>query len=158
MCFLRVESLFPLVLWKSYNPLLLVYKVRFPGIPSSFARSHAGKCDLGLRTFTTVGELLWCYCSPVWRSPTRWVWHLIWSWLSLYRPAAASCLWTWGIIYGGFPCPLVDGYSTASCNLMLSQGKMSSHPSPPSWTGVIIWHFLTSRNWFGSLLDVLFPS
>ena len=28
---------------------------------------QGGKPDIGLRTFTTVGELLWYYCSPVLR-------------------------------------------------------------------------------------------
>ena len=31
LCPLRLESLFPLVLWKSYNQILLAFKVRFPG-------------------------------------------------------------------------------------------------------------------------------
>ena len=26
------------------------------------------------------------------------------------------CVWTWGIFFGGFQHPLVDGCSTASCN------------------------------------------
>ena len=38
---------------------------------------QAGKPDVGLRTFTTVRELLWYNCSPVCGSPTRWVWDLI---------------------------------------------------------------------------------
>ena len=29
-----------------------------------------GKSDVGFRTFTTVGELIGCYCSPVCGSPT----------------------------------------------------------------------------------------
>ena len=32
---------------------------------------------MGFRTFTTVGELLWYYCSPVCRSPTQRVWGFI---------------------------------------------------------------------------------
>ena len=37
-----------------------------------------GKVDVGFRTFITVGELLWCYCSPVCGSQIR---GLILSWL-----------------------------------------------------------------------------
>ena len=56
LCSPRLEFLFPLSLWKSYNPILLDFKVRFPGVP------QAGKPDMGFRTFTTVGERLWYYC------------------------------------------------------------------------------------------------
>ena len=41
------------------------------GILSTFADPQAGEPDVGLRTFTTVRELLWYYCSPVCRSPDR---------------------------------------------------------------------------------------
>ena len=37
----------------------------------------AGKLDVGLGTFTTVGEGLWYYASPVCGSPAQWVWDLI---------------------------------------------------------------------------------
>ena len=36
-----------------------------------------GKPDVGLRTFTPVGGLLWYNCSPVCESPTQWLWDLI---------------------------------------------------------------------------------
>ena len=32
---------------------------------------QVGKADMGLRTFTPVGELLWYKCSPVCESPTQ---------------------------------------------------------------------------------------
>ena len=35
-----------------------------------------GKSDVGLRTFISVRELLWC-CSPICRVPIWWVWDLI---------------------------------------------------------------------------------
>ena len=35
------------------------------GSPSPFVGSPGWKLDTGFRTFTTVGELLWYYCSPV---------------------------------------------------------------------------------------------
>ena len=38
---------------------------------------HAGKPNVGFRTFTTLGELLWYYCSPVCGPPTQGVWDLI---------------------------------------------------------------------------------
>ena len=36
-----------------------------------FLDPQVGKPDVGLRTFTPVGGLLWCKCSPVCESPTQ---------------------------------------------------------------------------------------
>ena len=38
---------------------------------------QVGKPDVGLRTFTPVGGLLWYKCSPVCESPTKQLWDLI---------------------------------------------------------------------------------
>ena len=38
---------------------------------------QVGKPDVGLRTFTPVGGLLWYNCSPVCESPTQQLWDLI---------------------------------------------------------------------------------
>ena len=38
---------------------------------------QVGKPDMGLRTFTPVGGLLWYNCSPVCESPTQQLWDLI---------------------------------------------------------------------------------
>ena len=38
---------------------------------------QVGKRDVGLRTFTPVGGLLWYKCSPVCESPTHQLWDLI---------------------------------------------------------------------------------
>ena len=74
LCPPRLESLFALVPWKSYNQI----KARFPGdFPVPLSDPQAGKPDMGFRTFTTVGELLWYYFSPVCGSPTWQVWGLI---------------------------------------------------------------------------------
>ena len=35
------------------------------------------KPDVGFRTFTPVGELLWYKCSPVCESPTQQLWDLV---------------------------------------------------------------------------------
>ena len=83
----RLESVFPPVLWKSYNQIPLAFKARFPGDP------QAGKPDMGFRTYTTMGELLWYYFSPICGSPTDGLWDLILSWLCpSYHLAAASSL------------------------------------------------------------------
>ena len=38
---------------------------------------QVGKPDVGLRTFTPMGGLLWYNFSPVCESPTQWLWDLI---------------------------------------------------------------------------------
>ena len=47
------------------------------GVSVSLLDPQAGKSGVGFRTFTTVVELLWYYCSPVCGSPTQRVWGLI---------------------------------------------------------------------------------
>ena len=47
------------------------------GISNPLPDPQIGKSDVRLRAFATVRELLWHYCSPVYQSPTRWVWDLI---------------------------------------------------------------------------------
>ena len=69
-------SLQNLILWEFLLPLL---------------DPQVGKPDVGLRTFTPVGELLWYSCSPVCESPTQWLWDLIlWGLCPLYHFIVAS--------------------------------------------------------------------
>ena len=67
LCPLRVDLLFPLVLWKYCHQVPFVLKVRFLVL---LPDPKAVKPDMGLSIFTTVGELLLCYCFPVYGSPT----------------------------------------------------------------------------------------
>ena len=54
---------------------------------------QAGKSDVGLRTFTSVGQLLWYNHFPIYGSCTQQVWDLILSWLCpSYRFVMASSL------------------------------------------------------------------
>ena len=55
-------SLQSLILWEFLLPLL---------------EPQVWKPDVGLRTFSPVGGLLWYKCSPVCVSPTQWSWDLI---------------------------------------------------------------------------------
>ena len=55
-------SLQSLILWEFLLPL---------------SDPQVGKPDVGLRTFTPVGGLLWYKCSPVCESPTQRLWDLI---------------------------------------------------------------------------------
>ena len=65
LCPSRLEPLFSLALWKSCNQIPVAFKDRFPGVFQSLCRPQARKPDVGFWTFTTVGELLWYYCSLV---------------------------------------------------------------------------------------------
>ena len=119
VCVLWDWSLFPPVLWKSNNQIPLAFKVRFPGdFQSLLSDPQAGMPDVGFRTFTTVGKLLWYYCSPVCGSPTWWVWDLILSIMPLLSPCC-SFFFVFGhgvSFFGGFQHLPVNGCSTASCN------------------------------------------
>ena len=86
LCSPRVPSLFSPVLWKSYIQIIMSFKIRFPGDFLSLCQT--GKTHMGLRTFTTVGELLWYYYSSVCGSPTLWVWNLI---LHIYLSKILAC-------------------------------------------------------------------
>ena len=70
VCPPRVESLFPLDLLKSYsqNPASLQSLILWEFL-LLLPDPQVGKPDVGLRTFTPVGGLLWYNCSPVCESP-----------------------------------------------------------------------------------------
>ena len=118
-CLPRVDSLFPPVLSKSCNQILLVFKVWFSGNSSSRCRTPS----LGSLTWGSEPSLQWvdfcgiivlqfvshppnsygiwffCDCAP----STISLWHLL-------------CLWMWGIIFGEFQCLPVDDCSAVSCD------------------------------------------
>ena len=87
-------------------------------LPGPLLDPQAGKPDVGLRTFTTAGELLWYYCSVACGSPTRWVWGLIFLWL--YTSSLSLDVVSF---FGGFRCPSVDGGLTASCDFGALAGR-----------------------------------
>ena len=118
LCPLRLESLFPLVLWKSYNQIPLAFKVRFPGDPQSLyqiprlgsltwgSESSQWENFLGIIVMWFVshppgGYGIWFYCDCA--LPVVLLWFLL-------------CLWTGVSFYSGFQHPSLDGCSTASCN------------------------------------------
>ena len=81
VCDLQEYSLFPPVLWN------LVSKYHWPSksdslwISSPLDRSQTSKHDMGLRTFITMGELIWYYCTPVCGLPTWQIQDLFLLWL-----------------------------------------------------------------------------
>ena len=87
-CPARVESLFPQSCGSPEIKSCWHSKSDFLGIPD-----FLGKSDMGLRTFTTVEEHFWYYCSPVHELPTRLIWDFILQWLCpSYCLGAASSL------------------------------------------------------------------
>ena len=96
------------------------------GIPSPFVAPPGWEAWCGFRTFTTVGELFWYYCSPVCGSSTQGVQD--WFYCDCAPPTVLLrillCLWTWGFVwfvclfffFGDFQHPPVDGCSTDRCN------------------------------------------
>ena len=83
------EFLFSPDLWNSCDQTLLAFKARFSGALPAIA----GDPDMGLRTFTPVGEFLWYNSFPVCGSPIWCGCDLILSWLHpSYYPVVASSL------------------------------------------------------------------
>ena len=128
LCPPRLESLFPPVLWKSCNQILLAFKVRFPGDSQSFCLvprlrsltwgsrpSQQQEHFFGITVLTVLqsvghspgGYGIWFYrdCAP----PTVLLWLLL-------------CLRMWGVFFGRFQRPPVDGCSTASCDFGVLTG------------------------------------
>ena len=133
------SGLFP-ILWKSCNQTPLAYKVRFPGDSQFLCQlPRLRSLMVRLRTFTTVRELLWYYCSPVHGWPTEQVWDLILSCLgpSYHLIVASSLSLDVGYLFlVGSSVLLSMVVQQLVANLVLSQQEMSTHPSTlPSWTG-----------------------
>ena len=66
------------VLWSNLAGLQSQIPLGFP-VPLLYPQ--VGKSDVEPRTFITLWEILWHYCSPVCGSPTQRVWELILTWL-----------------------------------------------------------------------------
>lgn len=80
------------------NPWAL--SARFPGdSPVSLMDLKARKPAIVFRTFTTVRELLWYYCSAVCGSLTRQVWALILWWLQHHLVATSSLSLDMGYLF-----------------------------------------------------------
>ena len=75
------SSLQNLILWKFLLPLL---------------DPQVGKPDVGLRTFTPVGGLLWYICSSVCESPTQGLWDLIFIVIAPLLPSHCSFSFVFG--------------------------------------------------------------
>ena len=102
--------------------------------PLPLPEPQVGKPDVGLRTFTPVGGLLWYNCSPVCESPTQRLWDLILLWLC----PSYLCLWMWSIFFGEFQCLPVNDCSAVSCDSgALTRGSSLSFLCDPFSTDTI---------------------
>ena len=107
---------------KSHSPS----KSDSPGIPAPIAGPPVWKPDVGLRTFTPMGGLLWYNCSLVCESPTQWLWDLILLWLcpSYHLTVASPSASDLGCLFWWVQCLPVDDYSAVSCESgALSRGS-----------------------------------
>ena len=132
LCPLRLESLVTLVLGKANVQILLPLRPDSLGIPSLFV-GYPRVQNLHNSARTSLALLF----------SHLWVTHLAFLGFDIFviaplLPTHCSCLFVFqrGIsLFGGFPRPLLDGCSIASCNFGLLKEEMSTHPSiPPSWT------------------------
>ena len=119
LCPPKLESLLTSVLWKAYNQISLGLKARFPGDSQSLCHiARLRSMVLGFRTFRTVRERLWYYCSPVCGSPTWQVWDLILPGLcpSCHLSAASSLFLDGGTFFCWVPA--------SSCRWVLQFGAL----------------------------------
>ena len=106
------------------------------GLPVSLSGPQVGEPDMGFWTFTTVGELLWHYCSLVCGLHTLQLWDLTLLWLCPYCLAVASSLsLDVEYLFMVGSSPAADDCSTACDFGTLMEGHEHMSIDSPSWTG-----------------------
>ena len=107
------------------------------GIPPPVAGPPGWESDLGLRTFTPVGGLLWYKCSPVCESPTQQLWDLIFTVIAPLVPSHCGFSFVFGcgvsflVSSSVFLSMIVQQLVVI---LVFPQEGVSTHPSTlPSW-------------------------
>ena len=138
----RVESLFPPVLPKSCNQILLAFKVWFSRNSSSCCQApRLGSLTCGSEPllqwvdFSGISVLqfvshppssygIWFYCDSA--PPTVSLWLLL-------------CLWMWGIFFGEFQClPVMIVQQLVVIPVFSREGVRACPCTPPSWTNLPI--------------------
>ena len=119
VCPPRVVSLFPPVLSKPYNQILVAFKVWFPRNSSS----HCQTPRLGRLTWGSELSIQWVdFCGI---SVLQFVSHPpssygIWFYFDCAPPTVSLwfllCLWMWGIFCGEFQCLPVNDCLEVSCD------------------------------------------
>ena len=102
----RLETLFPSVLWKSYNQIPLAFKVRFPGNSQSLCWIPR----LGILTWGSEPLQQWenSFCIIVLQfvghQPGRYrIWFLLWLCSSYCSLRLLLCLWMWDVFLWWVP-------------------------------------------------------
>ena len=145
VCPPRVESLFPLVLSKSWNQIPLAFKVWF-------SRNSSSRCQtprLGSLTWGSEPSLPWVdFCGI---SVLRFMSHPpssygIWFYCDCGPPTVSLwlllCLWMWAAFFGEFHCLPVDDCSAVSCD----SGALTRGSESTSFYSAILNQSL--NNWF----------
>ena len=136
LCPPRLESLFPLVLWKSYNQIPLAFKVRFPGIPSPFVGSPDWEAWHGVQNLHNSRRT-----SLVLLFSSLWVTHLTgmgfdFIVISPHLPASSLSLDMRCLVWWVPSALLLMVVQQLVAILVVWQKKMRAHPlTLPSWTG-----------------------
>ena len=127
---LQEWNLFSSVLWG--NPPGLQSHIPW-GSPVLLPDPQARKPDMRFRTFTTVGELLWYYCSPDCGLPTWKVRALILSCLCPLLPSCFSIFVSGRVVsfFGGSSVLLSVVVQQVVVTLVLLQEEMRVRPSTP---------------------------
>ena len=117
LCLSRMESMFPPILWKSYNQILLIFQVRSPGDSQSVWQiSMMGNLMWGLKPSQQWEKFFGIIVLQIVGHPPGW--YGIWFYCIL-PPLPSHCSFfmslVWGVSFGGYQHPPVYGYSTASC-------------------------------------------
>ena len=141
VCLPRVESLFPPLLWRSCNQILLAFKVRFPGDPSPFARSPCWKAWYGAQNIRENGRT-----SLVFLFSTLWAAHLAsmeFDFIGVV-PLLLSCysstlsLDVGNLFLVSSHILLLMVVQQLNAVSLLSQVEVCACPSPqPSWTSLL---------------------
>ena len=117
-------SLFPPVLWKTYNQIPLALKARFPGDSQSLCWIPRLRIlTWGSEPSQQYENFFRYYCSPVCESPTLQVWDLILSCCA--APTILLwllCLWMWGISFLIVSSILLLMVAQHSCNFGVLAG------------------------------------
>ena len=123
-------------LWKFYNQIPLVFKVRFPGIPSPFVGSPVREAWHGVQNLHNSGST-----SLVLLFSSLWVTHLTgmgfdFIMISPHLPVSSLSLDVGYLVWWVPSALLLMVVQQLVTVLVVWQEKMRAHPStPPSWTG-----------------------
>ena len=134
----RLETLFPSVLWKSYNQIPLAFKVRFPGNSQSLCWSPGWESWHGVQNLYNSGKTPFVLLFS-----SLWVTNPAGIGFDFYcgcAPPTVHCVFFFvfgcGMYFcGEFQHPPVNGCSTASCDF----GALAEGDECMSYSAILNW-------------------